>query len=294
MRRFVLHLFLVALVPGVAFSCPTVRGLIDVNCDGVITLAAVGDSITYGIGDKSKDESGKLLGYPGRVQNRINGLVIVNIGKPGATAQAIYRRVVGKRFQARLATADYAIVLGGVNNFWAHSPASYVTLQLRRSVSALRDRYGAVTVASTLLHTFRSYQQPYVDALNVQILKESSRTFPVALRFDLIHILLSGDGLHPAPPGYVQIADSVVSYLRNGAQTRAQAFVDDTDDDGLYRFEESARGTNASRADTDGDELSDGSEVFTYGTNPLLSDTDGDSIADGLEVSLGRNPNSAD
>jgi len=294
MRISIFQLLLAVLLPGVALGCPTIHGLIDVNCDGVVTLATVGDSITYGIGDKSTNELGKPLGYPGRVQNRIDGLAIVNIGKPGATAQAIYRRVLSKRFRDQLATADYAIVLGGVNNFWAHSPANYVTLQLRRTVGVLRDRFGAVAVASTLLHTFRSYQQPYVDALNAQILKESSRAFPVALRFDLIRILLSGDGLHPAPPGYVQIADSVVSFLRNGAQSRARTLVSDEDNDGLYRFEESARGTNPSLADTDRDDLSDGSEVFTYGTNPLLVDTDGDTVADGLEVSLGRNPNSAE
>jgi len=42
--------------------------------------------------------------------------------------------------------------------------------------------------------------------------------------------------------------------------------------------------------DTDGDGLSDGSEVNTYGTDPLLFDTDGDGLGDGFEVTYGFNP----
>src|SRR5690606_19791057 len=38
-------------------------------------------------------------------------------------------------------------------------------------------------------------------------------------------------------------------------------------------------------ADSDGDGLSDGSEVLTHGTDPLNPDTDGDGLSDGAEVS---------
>jgi hypothetical protein len=42
--------------------------------------------------------------------------------------------------------------------------------------------------------------------------------------------------------------------------------------------------------DTDGDDLSDGDEVFLYRTNPNIADTDGDGLSDGWEVAHGMNP----
>ncbi len=69
----------------------------------------------------------------------------------------------------------------------------------------------------------------------------------------------------------------------------------DTDNDGLYDKEEMLLGTNRLDSDTDGDMLSDGSEVNTYGTNPLCADTDGDTMIDGWEIYYSFDPlNSAD
>lgn len=48
------------------------------------------------------------------------------------------------------------------------------------------------------------------------------------------------------------------------------------------------------QADTDGDGLTDGDEVKTRGTNPVASDTDGDGMTDGQEVSQGLDPTEAD
>ena len=47
-------------------------------------------------------------------------------------------------------------------------------------------------------------------------------------------------------------------------------------------------------ADTDGDGLSDGDEVFRHGTDPNQSDTDGDGLSDSAEVLAGANPLDAD
>jgi hypothetical protein len=51
-------------------------------------------------------------------------------------------------------------------------------------------------------------------------------------------------------------------------------------------------GTDARKADTDGDGRVDGAEVTgPIITNPILADTDGDTFSDGSEVASGHNPN---
>jgi hypothetical protein len=58
----------------------------------------------------------------------------------------------------------------------------------------------------------------------------------------------------------------------------------DTDKDGLTDDEERLIGTDPKKADTDGDNVSDGDEVKKYKTNPLKADTDGDGFKDGEEI----------
>jgi hypothetical protein len=58
----------------------------------------------------------------------------------------------------------------------------------------------------------------------------------------------------------------------------------DQDGDGLTNDQETALGTDPEVADTDGDGLNDGDEVFIHHTNPLEPDTDGDGLTDGEEI----------
>lgn len=58
----------------------------------------------------------------------------------------------------------------------------------------------------------------------------------------------------------------------------------DRDDDGLSSELEMQYGTDPNNADTDGDTLSDGVEVFNVHTDPLQTDTDGDGLTDGVET----------
>lgn len=64
----------------------------------------------------------------------------------------------------------------------------------------------------------------------------------------------------------------------------------DSDHDGLDDVRENQLGTDAHKADTDGDGLTDGDEVIIWKTNPLNKDTDGDNYSDGSEVFHGYNP----
>jgi len=52
-------------------------------------------------------------------------------------------------------------------------------------------------------------------------------------------------------------------------------------------------GTSPTVADTDGDGLTDGAEMYQYGSNPNIKDTDGDGFEDGFEVLTGFDPTSS-
>jgi len=68
----------------------------------------------------------------------------------------------------------------------------------------------------------------------------------------------------------------------------------DIDGDGLSNVDENNIGTNPENIDTDGDGLTDGSEVDVYLTSPLLTDTDSDGLTDGDEVlSYATDPNAS-
>ena len=60
----------------------------------------------------------------------------------------------------------------------------------------------------------------------------------------------------------------------------------DQDSDGLTDYEEGQLQTDPLNEDTDGDGLSDGSEVNSFGTDPLLADTDSDGLNDSEEFSV--------
>jgi hypothetical protein len=75
------------------------------------------------------------------------------------------------------------------------------------------------------------------------------------------------------------------------ATTTVDPATTDIDADGLTGADEELRGTDPGNADSDGDGLNDGFEVFESGTNPTNADTDGDETNDGDEIDAGTNPN---
>jgi hypothetical protein len=68
----------------------------------------------------------------------------------------------------------------------------------------------------------------------------------------------------------------------------------DEEPDGLINVDEVSYATHPLLADTDGDTLSDGDEIFVHGSDPTMMDTDSDGLDDADEVMLGTDPALAD
>ena len=62
----------------------------------------------------------------------------------------------------------------------------------------------------------------------------------------------------------------------------------DSDSDNLRDSDEVIYGTNPLVADSDGDGLLDGNEIFVHNTSAISSDTDNDGMPDGYEIQLGQ------
>lgn len=93
----------------------------------------------------------------------------------------------------------------------------------------------------------------------------------------------------PRLPGTLAVI-ALTMLLSLGTVSPSLARGGDNDDDGLANGDENKYGTNKTVADTDGDGLFDGAEVFTYLTSPTDFDTDRDGVWDGHEVSIYLNP----
>lgn len=113
----------------------------------------------------------------------------------------------------------------------------------------------------------------------------SSKTVPVGWE----RVIYDGDGL----PIEYERSTTETSTLSNDSDSTATAAdeanngipdnEEDFDDDGLTTEREFELGTDPVTADTDGDNLSDGFELYFTDTDPLAVDSDQDGVIDGLE-----------
>ena len=275
LKALTLFALLLSVTARGAWACPDFGGLADLNCDGRVEIVCFGDSITFGVGDSLK------LGYPGRLVQLRPGLFIRNLGDPGErTANGKGR--ASRRF-SQYQTADYAIILEGVNDYFQTDHTSTNTrdnlLSMVRSASAT----GAVTMLANLTDVRREFQKPWVRAVNNRINPYRKIDF-----FALGTPIISSDLLHPNGNGYQQMALVASSVLQ---QMSDQNRPIDSDQDGIYNFAEARYGTNPNLGDTDGDGILDGAEVFSYGSSPLSLDSDNDGYSDNYEVfELQSNP----
>lgn len=254
-------------------------------------MAITGDSIVKGIGDTDPD----FVGYPGRLQAKFNFGTISNIGVAGITSEELIRafkknlpEIPPGTTAEKSRNSDIFIIAVGINDYWSFRPPAFTVRNITRLVSYLRtalkrmDGTSPIIAVATLTHTNRGFQQPFVNAVNAQLLAQKSQRLPVYVRFESLQSkFLNADGLHPNAKGYDKLSKIVSKYIRGLAQEQSLASRPDFDGDGVYDFYETTKyGTNPQQVDTDSDGLSDGDELFKYSTNPLTADSDGNGIGD--------------
>ena len=257
-----------------AHACPDIEQIVDVNCDRQLIIVAYGDSITFGTRDSER------IGYPGRLKRMLPHAQIYNLGKPGEKSQGGRLRAHGTF--AKLPNPDYVIIMEGTNDYWSSNPDAGSTVNNLLSIASTVRSTGGLPLIANLTPAYRFNQYSWITSVNRALVGKTDIDF-----FSLGSAVLSYDNLHPDAAGYQKMADLVANeLLAKAAQIRPV----DTDQDGVYDFEEDRYGTSKNSADSDSDGLSDSEEIYTYHTNPLATDTDSDGISDKEEVSLGSNP----
>jgi len=257
-----------------AFACQDIDGLVDHNCDRQLIIICFGDSITRG----SKDETG--LGYPGWLNLSLPNAIILNAGISGERTPTGVARAPGV-FNS-IPNPDYIVILQGVNDFWLDINSA-ITRDNLLGMKQFASATGAVPLLGTLTYVNRSWQIGWVNSVNSRI-----RPFTEVDFFSLGAAVLSSDNLHPDAVGYQMMANLLQTRLVEVGNSIRPA---DNDRDGIYDFAEAAFGSDPTLADTDGDSIIDGDEVFVWNSNPAALDSDGDGYSDSDEVNvIGSNP----
>jgi len=115
------------------------------------------------------------------------------------------------------------------------------------------------------------------------------------LEFGIIIVIMliatgCGTKKSPVPVGGGSVSPTNDQVEQNSAP-KVERFPNDLDRDGIDNATEKQLGLSETEFDTDGDGLSDYTEVNTYKTNPKSMDTDGDGYTDADEIMNGYNPN---
>jgi acyl-CoA thioesterase I len=190
-RIVVLLILLLKTQP--ALACPTIDGLVDVNCDGKLTIVCFGDSITYGYGDSTN------LGYPGRLSQLLPDAEVYNLGVRGErTFQGVPR---AKQEIPNLGAVDYFILLEGINDIWVKGHSASKTKSNLLTIRSLAQKHGAIVLLGSLTKVTNKTQPGWVSQVNKQIKPY------VLVDFNSINSKYIGkDHLHPSDAGYQQMA----------------------------------------------------------------------------------------
>lgn len=257
------------LIKDSVLACPDIDNLTDRNCDQKLIVVAFGDSITRGV----RDEDG--LGYPARLKLIHPNIKVVNFGNPGERTDKGKVRVT--KTVPYVPDADYAIFLEGVNDYFEKDKAYSKTKDHLLYMLKVSRETGIQSFLGNLTDIKRTTTQvQWVNGVNSAIRPYKSIDF-----HSLGKSIISYDKLHPNGSGYQTMASLVSSKL---TAISLENKPEDLDHDGIYDFAEQKFGSSVNVADTDGDGILDGAEIFTYHSNPNSLDSDGDGFSDNFEV----------
>jgi lysophospholipase L1-like esterase len=281
-RAIFSFLFIVASVAQNASACPLIEGLVNYNCDQVVKIAFVGDSIVTGVGDEKRGNHG---GYVKRLRQHLPFAKVTNDGVPGITTSRLIRYLKTEfkqkrrsRYYRRAFGADVVIVDVGRNDYWDHNANPAITARNIRRISKILKRkrmrkngVAPYVVVASLLPTNRGFQAGFIDATNNYLNAYNGPAMPLDLDFySMPRNLLAGDGLHPSSAGYHWLTELIEAYVTGPLQATLASHRPDNDSDGVYDvFEDNIFQTDPTNPDTDEDTFTDGEELFQLLTNPL-------------------------
>lgn len=278
-RIVVLAIFTPLVFLSVATACPLIDGMVDMNCDGKLKIAATGDSIVRGTGDD--EGNSKNAGWVYDLKGYFPTANVRNLGIPGTTSQRLRSAILsdldpGDDTYKKLIHADYILVEVGTNEYWNKAPVSETVKGIKRLEKSLRKFYedtldttAPIIVTATVPQSKRGFQNPFLLSVDNALLKKQN-SLNVRIRFDQLgKSIISSDLLHPSPDGYDQMAQLVNTVLTTVILAQAQDLRPDLDSDGIFDLFEVNYGTDTALADTDADGVIDGDEVFVNLTDPL-------------------------
>lgn len=278
---FALFLLLALCFPTTLFGCTAENGIPDYNCDGKVVITVLGDSLAYGFGDTKNDNRG---GYVLRAAKKFPEITFNNRGVQGlrtfellSKLNRTFKENGDPEFKQELLESDIVILDLGRNDRWLFGEPGATYRNLKRAASLINSSIlklqdsAPLVVKAVLMLPNRGSQGPWVKALNELIFRSNSLNYPADLRFDLVSKrLLATDQIHPTSEGYSKLAQTLISYLKRTLVPKMKRLRIDQDQDSVPDYFESNRyGTDPALADTDGDTLSDGQEIFVLLSDPL-------------------------
>ena len=220
----------ISLFARVSSACPLINNLIDFNCDGKIKITVTGDSLVYG-----RRDIGNRGGYVARLAKKLPGATVEGLGIPGITSGILLRsfkrellKAPPGQTQTKSRDADIFVIDVGRNDYNDKvTPPATTTKNIKRLVAylstTLRRLDGAppLFVVAHLAPTTRSYQRPFITAVNRFLSLQTSASLPAYLHFEeLDSSLISSDGIHPSPAGYAGLEAILENYIKYDAQVR--------------------------------------------------------------------------
>jgi lysophospholipase L1-like esterase len=210
-----------------------------------INIVALGDSITYGIGDPAK--KGYVEGVKEKLEDIQNTPVKVsNFAIPRYSTDKVLEQLQDKKINAQIKKANYIILYIGTNDFRKSAKHQFNPLDLKRIndgkvifTTNLNKILEKIRIDNSMAPIFvLGLYQPYVEYSNrkeilstikdwndgiVKVAGNFNRTYFVAtldLFQDKTKSNYFSDPLHPNPAGYQLIADRLSEIVLKELSTK--------------------------------------------------------------------------